>query len=76
MKIDHANSWLPAIAQAIEEGYIAIDEQDRIVGHNKSALKALQVSETQKEAPDFRDAVRMLPFAEIAFYECYPPDGY
>lgn len=66
MKIDHANSWLPAIAEAIEEGYIAIDEQDRIIAYNKSALKALQVSETQIASPDFWKAVRMQPFAAIA----------
>ncbi|PWV51597.1 PAS domain-containing sensor histidine kinase [Chitinophaga sp. S165] len=66
MKIDHANNWWPAIADAIEEGYIAIDEQDQIVGYNKSALKTLQVSETRFKDPDFWQSLLMAPFAEIA----------
>ncbi|SDH42338.1 hypothetical protein [Chitinophaga filiformis] len=59
MKVCYANNWLPAIASVIEERYIAIDEQDQIAGYNKSALKTLQVSETQIEAPDCRQSVLM-----------------
>lgn len=66
MRINHANSWWPAIADAIEEGYIAIDEQDQIVGYNKSALKTLQLPETRFKDPDFWQSLQMAPFAEIA----------
>ncbi|MCF6404425.1 ATP-binding protein [Chitinophaga filiformis] len=66
MKIDYANSWLPAIAAAIEEGYFAINEQDTTIGYNKSTLAAPRISQTQTAAPDCPETARMLPLAQIA----------
>jgi PAS domain S-box-containing protein len=53
MMIEHANKWWTTIANAIEEGYIAIDEHDNIADYNASALRILQITDTQLNDADF-----------------------
>jgi PAS domain S-box-containing protein len=45
--IDHANHWWNAIANAIEEGYVAIDLHGQVIAWNECALKILHISATQ-----------------------------
>jgi PAS domain S-box-containing protein len=66
MKINHANNWWPSIADAIDEGFCAIDEHDELLGYNKSALQILNVSEQQIEDPSFWKTSFMRPLATLA----------
>lgn len=50
--IDHANNWWGAIADAIDEAFIATDEHDYVVAFNQAALKILHLSAQQMSDPD------------------------
>jgi PAS domain S-box-containing protein len=62
--IDHANTWWDAIANAIEEGYVAIDLHGQVIAWNQCALKILRVSAEQIRNPthwkNLAPLVRML----------------
>src|SRR4051812_32652574 len=51
--IDHANTWWDAIANAIEEGYVAINLQGEVVAWNQCALKILRISAHQIIDPTY-----------------------
>lgn len=67
MRISHANNWFSAIADAIEEGYIAIDEHDQVVGYNRSALQTLHITEDQLANTAFWQSSFMHPLAKIVW---------
>ncbi|MBW8687528.1 PAS domain-containing sensor histidine kinase [Chitinophaga rhizophila] len=66
MKIDHANNWWPAIADAIEEGYFVIDEHDKIVAYNQPALQILHLSPAILNDPACWHSQGMQALAAIA----------
>ncbi|GAA3935178.1 PAS domain S-box protein [Chitinophaga oryziterrae] len=61
--IDHANHWWSAIANAIEEGYVAIDLHGQVIAWNQSALKILHISETQIQDTAYWKSTVIQPLA-------------
>lgn len=63
--LDHANNWYVAIADAIGEAYIALDEHDQVVSYNKAAANILKVPEQLLMSPETWSASFLHFFAEI-----------
>jgi len=61
--IDHVNHWWSAIANAIEEGYVAIDLHGQVMAWNQCALKILRISETQIQDTAYWKSAAIQPFA-------------
>src|SRR4051812_44377683 len=61
--IDHANHWWDAIANAIEEGYVAIDLHGRVVAWNQCALNILHISAAQIQDPAYWKGAGIQPLA-------------
>lgn len=64
-KIDHENDWWQAVADAIEEGYIAIDKQGQITGYNKAALQTLGLSADVLRDPGNWTTPFLRPLADL-----------
>ena len=49
--IDHASKWWGAIAESMEDGYIATDGLGRVIAFNQAALHILDITATQMKDP-------------------------
>jgi PAS domain S-box-containing protein len=63
--IDHANKWWDAIANAIEEGYVATDLHGHVIAWNQAALRILHISATQIQDPLYWKNKELSAFADM-----------
>jgi PAS domain S-box-containing protein len=61
--IDHANKWWDAVANAIEEGFVAIDLHGRVIAWNQAALNILHISATHIQDPLYWGKTKFSAFA-------------